>query len=54
MVSRWADYASLREWTGKEVNELPLLPNIGELAQDWAVQHFEELEESGPSEGTPA
>jgi hypothetical protein len=53
MISRWADYASMREWTGPKVNQLPLLPNIGELADEWTVQHFEELEESAASDGTP-
>jgi hypothetical protein len=43
MMSRWADHASLEAWTGPNVNELPLLPNIDELAIEWTVQHFEEL-----------
>lgn len=44
MLSRWVDYAGLAEWTGAKVNELPLLRNIGELATDWSIQHFEELD----------
>jgi hypothetical protein len=44
MMSRWVDHAALREWSGPDVNALPLLPNIAELAIEWTVQHFEELE----------
>jgi quinol monooxygenase YgiN len=43
MMSRWVDHASLTAWTGPEVNELPLLRNIDEMAVEWTVQHFEEL-----------
>jgi heme-degrading monooxygenase HmoA len=43
MMSRWLDHAALAEWTGADVNKLPLLPNIDELAIEWTVQHFEEL-----------
>jgi antibiotic biosynthesis monooxygenase len=43
MMSRWVDHAALRGWTGPDVNALPLLPNIAELAIEWTVQHFEEL-----------
>jgi len=43
MMSRWVDHAGLREWTGPDVNSLPLLPNIADLAIEWTVQHFEEL-----------
>jgi hypothetical protein len=50
MMSRWVDHAALREWTGPEVNELPLLPNIADLAIEWTVQHFEELEAEGEAE----
>ncbi len=44
MLSRWVDYAALANWTGHDVNHLPLLKNIGELATEWSVQHFEELD----------
>jgi hypothetical protein len=43
MMSRWVDHASLEGWTGPDVNVLPLLPNIADLAMEWTVQHFEEL-----------
>jgi quinol monooxygenase YgiN len=43
MMSRWVDHASLEGWTGADVNALPLLPNIGDMAIEWTVQHFEEL-----------
>jgi Antibiotic biosynthesis monooxygenase len=43
MMSRWVDHAALTEWTGPDVNVLPLLRNVGELASEWTVQHFEEL-----------
>jgi hypothetical protein len=55
MMSRWVDHAALREWTGPDVNVLPLLPNIAELATEWTVQHFEELdadEDAGTKPGT--
>jgi len=44
MMSRWVDHAALQAWTGPDVNALPLLPNIDELATEWTVQHFEELD----------
>jgi hypothetical protein len=44
MMSRWFDHAALREWTGRDENVLPLLPNIADLATEWTVQHFEELD----------
>jgi quinol monooxygenase YgiN len=48
MMSRWVDHASLEAWTGPDVNELPLLPNINEMAIEWTVQHFEELPVAEP------
>ena len=44
MMSRWVDHAALREWTGPDENVLPLLRNVAELATEWTVQHFEELD----------
>ena len=44
MLSRWDDYTALHEWTGADVNHLPLLRNIDELATKWSVQHYEELD----------
>jgi hypothetical protein len=49
MLSRWNDYDALHEWTGQEVNELPLLKNIDELATSWSVQHYEELDAEFPT-----
>ena len=54
MMSRWVDHASLEAWTGPDVNRLPLLPNIDELAIEWTVQHFEELPVDDDSESGAA
>jgi quinol monooxygenase YgiN len=53
MMSRWVDHAALRKWTGADENVLPLLPNIAELATEWTVQHFEELD-ADENTGRPA
>jgi hypothetical protein len=53
MMSRWVDHAALRAWTGPNVNALPLLPNIDELATEWTVQHFEELDADQDTAGQP-
>jgi hypothetical protein len=53
MMSRWVDHAALEQWTGPDINVLPLLRDIDKLATEWTVQHFEELtadQDDGASE----